>query len=137
MSVYFAKVGEFVKVGYSTQPWTRVSTITYGAIVTPEGVESGDLVTLLGWYPGDFRDERAAHLALGQHYVCGEWFHDHPDVRARLKSHPDHVPATEMSGFAFLAVVKRGMNAAEAMEKWPMRPLGDMDGIFAGLGEST
>ena len=84
MSVYFARVRGYVKVGYSADPLTRTQTITRSGI-RPDAIEPRDRVDLLGWYPGDRTTERATHAALGAHHVCGEWFDDAPEVETYLR----------------------------------------------------
>jgi hypothetical protein len=57
--VYFAQIGQLVKIGYSTNVSQRMKDIR---------------ATLIHAYPGSLRDERAAHLRFGAQYERGELF---------------------------------------------------------------
>lgn len=83
MSVYFAQVGRYIKVGYSANPERRVrnlfkSTTRYGA---PRDIDGKTPRKLLGHVPGELSEEHAAHAALADFRVMGEWFLDEPEVR--------------------------------------------------------
>lgn len=104
MSVYFARVRGYIKIGYSAKPWARVTTLTSGTLERPDDIEYGDDIHLLGFYPGGRREERAAHMALGQHWAgVGEWYWDDPEVEAHLVAHPERAHCWD-SGLAFMAM---------------------------------
>lgn len=86
MSVYFAQVGRYIKVGYSENPERRVrnlfkSSTRYGA---PKDIDSTTPRTLLAAVPGGTSREGLAHLALDDFRVLGEWFLDEPEVRGYI-----------------------------------------------------
>lgn len=104
MSVYFARVRGYIKIGYSAKPWARVTTLTSGTLERPVDIEYGDDINLLGFYPGGRKEERAAHMALGQHWAgVGEWYWDDPEVEAHLLAHPERAHCWD-SGLAFMAM---------------------------------
>lgn len=123
MSVYFAAVRGYVKVGYSAKPWVRVGTTTRDTTIKPDDVRKSDDVDLIGWFPGDRAVERSTHDALAEHLVCGEWFVDHPDVREFLRAQADAVLMHEMSGLAVFKIIA-GVPIAEAVAAHPMRTAG-------------
>ena len=128
MSVYFARVGRYMKIGYSKDPIKRSATITTGAAKhRPADVERNEDVDLVGWLPGDRRAERDAHMALGRKHVMCEWFIDCPEVRDYLRYQDGAVLLHEMSALAVFAVL-RGTPVAEAMEA---RPLVSLDVAIA------
>lgn len=86
MSVYFAQVGRYIKVGYSENPERRVrnlfkSETRYGA---PRDVTTDSPRHLIAAVPGELADEFAAHRALDDFRVSGEWFLDEPEVRTYI-----------------------------------------------------
>lgn len=126
MSVYFARVRGYIKVGYSANPIQRSSSITWSKGLHPADVQRGDSVDLIGWFPGDRRIERLAHAALDAHLVTGEWFNDCADVRDYLRSQDEAVLVNEISAIALLSVLG-GMSVTEATAM----PLGQqIDRIF-------
>jgi hypothetical protein len=83
MSVYFAKVGRYLKIGYSENPERRVrnlwrSTTRYGR---PWDLSINETPRLLLAVDGDKHDEQQIHAALDDFYACLEWFIDEPPVR--------------------------------------------------------
>ena len=73
MSVYFIRVGEYIKIGYSHDPVNRATTVTRSGI-RPADIPFGADVDLIGWVPGDVWTERAFHVQHIEHRVAGEWF---------------------------------------------------------------
>ncbi len=92
MSVYFARVKGYVKIGYSSKPYKRILTIATGTCLKPEDVTYGDDVDLLGWVPGDRKVERAMHMRFADLHVVGEWFWDADDYDALIEADPFGVP---------------------------------------------
>jgi hypothetical protein len=84
MSVYFAQVGRYIKIGYSTNPERRVrnlfkSTTRYGAPQdAPTELADRHLIRAID---GDTGTEFQIHRALNDFRVFGEWFIDEPEVR--------------------------------------------------------
>lgn len=84
MSVYFARVGRYVKVGYSENPAARVrnlfkSETRYARpLDCPTDPSERELLLVV---PGGLNEERACHEALDDYAVGGEFFVDEPGVR--------------------------------------------------------
>lgn len=137
MSVYFAQVKGYIKIGYSAKPWVRIGTTTRDTTIKPDDVRASDDVSLIGWFPGDRKVEKLTHEHLADHQVAGEWFTDCDEVRAYLRSQADAVLMHEMSGMAVLKHLN-GMPIAEAVAAHPMRTarevMNDPNGPFAVLG---
>ncbi len=92
MSVYFARVRGYVKIGYSAKPESRVGTITTGTCLKPEDVTYGDSIDLYGWIPGDRKAERAIHRRFASLHVMGEWFWDDDAYDELIEADPLGVP---------------------------------------------
>ena len=102
MSVYFAQVGPYIKVGYSTNPEQRVrrlfSSATFGPIGTPRDLASRRLIRAID---GDKQTERQIHDALSDFRVVTEWFLDEPEVRdfiATVELADDYEAVTRPAG---------------------------------------
>ena len=83
MSVYFAQVGRYIKVGYSENPERRVanlfkSTTRYNR---PWDMPLDADRELLLTIPGDKNTERLCHRALADYAAGCEFFIDEPGVR--------------------------------------------------------
>lgn len=83
MSVYFAQVGHYIKVGFSEDPEKRVknlwkSTTRYGR---PWDLSLDVERRLLLAIPGSKQTEHGCHLALDDYYAGCEFFIDEPGVR--------------------------------------------------------
>lgn len=97
MSVYFARVKGYVKIGYSAKPWDRVGTITSGTSIKPDDVDPSDEVDLFGWVPGDRHMETSMHRRFGPLGVVGEWFWDDDAYERLIVEHPYGVPLNDVS----------------------------------------
>ena len=87
MSVYFARLGKYLKVGYSENPERRVrnlfsSETAYAAPWDCSRRRSDR--HLIGCVPGDTGDERTAHLSLDQFAVGCEFFLAEPAALAYI-----------------------------------------------------
>lgn len=91
MSVYFARVKGYVKIGYSADPAHRMTSIASGSCVKPDDVSTSDPVDLLGWIPGDRATETAMHRKFGPLGVVGEWFWDDDSYEEFLWGHESGV----------------------------------------------
>jgi hypothetical protein len=83
MSVYFAQVGRYIKVGFSENPERRVarlftSTTRYNR---PWDMPLDAERVLLATIPGDKSTERMCHRALSDYAAGCEFFIDEPGVR--------------------------------------------------------
>jgi hypothetical protein len=84
MSVYFAQVGRYIKVGYSQNPEVRVEKLFQSGTryARPVDCSLDAPRTLLAVAPGDKSEERACHEALADFAAGCEFFIDEPPVRA-------------------------------------------------------
>lgn len=115
MSVYFARVRGYVKVGYSADPVKRIQTVArHRSALKPCDISPDDHVDLLGFYRGSRLDERRAHVALEAHRAVGEWFWDDPEVEAFARSQPEYVDVTTASLYEVCGVLDRGLTVAQA-----------------------
>lgn len=92
MSVYFAQVGPYIKVGFSRNPERRVRRLFCSATEGPPGTPH-DLASrrLIRHIDGSKTTERLIHDALADFRVQTEWFLDEPEVHDFI----EHVePAT-------------------------------------------
>lgn len=84
MSVYFAEVGPYIKIGFSRNPERRVrnlfaSTTRYSAPAdTPMDLASRRLIRAI---KGDKGTEFQIHRALEDFNVGTEWFANEPELR--------------------------------------------------------
>src|SRR5690606_8409539 len=69
--IYFARRGDLVKIGYSTQPDRRIKTLVHHA-----GSEFDEVVVI----PGTKNDERSYHAQFAEHRQEGEWFTTTPQI---------------------------------------------------------
>lgn len=103
MSVYFAAVGGYVKIGYSADPIGRTSTVTVNA-KRPTDVPRGADAQLIGWVPGERDEEARWHRSFAADHVAGEWFYIDPDVVSQLIwADPCGIDLDRMSALAVLA----------------------------------
>lgn len=71
--IYFIRSGQYVKIGVSARPWTRLAEFQTG---NPEPLE------MLAVGPGDYGFESELHRLFGEHRGVGEWFQDNGRIRA-------------------------------------------------------
>lgn len=69
--VYFVKFGDRIKVGYSTDPRKRLSSVPHDERI--------------GCVPGTLEDEAAWHDLLRDFRITGEWFRAEPEVLATIR----------------------------------------------------
>jgi hypothetical protein len=69
--VYFIRCGDSIKIGFSKNPWSRLSSLKTGSPGNPQ---------LLGYMPGSLDDERAAHEKFAHLRENREWFRAEPDL---------------------------------------------------------
>lgn len=119
MSVYFARVRGYMKVGYSKNPFNRASTITAGSLTKPDDIKYGDAIELLGWIPGDRWTERATHLHFAPLYVIGEWFLDDESFDDYITADPFGVDLQELPGLVVFMMERRpDLTRAEVLGAW-------------------
>lgn len=106
MSVYFAKVGEYVKIGYSHDPMARSTTITRTG-ARPDDIEFNARVDFIGWIPGDVWRERELHVQHLEHRATGEWFRiDRKVAEDLIWADPRGVDVKRMSALAVFACIR-------------------------------
>ena len=73
--VYFARSGDKVKIGWSTNPEKRLATIR---VATPDGIDE--------WVArsGSPADEKFYHRRYREHRLNGEWFSVTPEIRETM-----------------------------------------------------
>lgn len=77
--VYVVKRGQYVKIGTSTDPFSRIPQVMRGInCVTPQDIDGDPCV--LAVVEGDRGTERLLHDAFALHRVVGEWFRDEGSV---------------------------------------------------------
>ena len=101
MSVYFATVGDYLKIGYSRDPIGRMTTVTRLG-KRPDDVPFNASPDLIGWTPGDRGAEAAMHRRFSAHRTVGEWFEgvDLDVVRDLIWSDPRGIDVQRMSAWA-------------------------------------
>lgn len=83
MSVYFAKVGRYIKVGYSSNPERRVANLFKSSTryARPYDLSASAPRELLLVIDGATDVEHRCHEALGEYAAGCEFFVDEPGVR--------------------------------------------------------
>jgi hypothetical protein len=73
--VYFIKCGDYVKIGKSKDPESRLKTLKRpnDSTISPNGLDLSD-AELLGYIPGGSFLESSLHQQLYNQRVAGEWF---------------------------------------------------------------
>lgn len=81
--IYFLKCGNYVKIGSSFTPETRIAQLKKENDVTlrPKSIKMEDAVCI-GWVQGARSLERDIHQALSKYRENGEWFQWSPKVEA-------------------------------------------------------
>lgn len=76
--IYFVKVRDFIKIGWTTNWPRRLSELQ---ISNPESVQ----ILLIIGRPKVY--EKTLHGRFAEHRTRGEWFNDHPDIRTYIDEH--------------------------------------------------
>lgn len=87
-NVYFIRVGQFVKIGYTDNPYKRLEQINASGsrLIYPDGYdwsESPQLILVIPFCR--VRDERNMQLLFGNHWVAGEWFRWSPAFERQMR----------------------------------------------------
>lgn len=74
--VYFARCGQYVKIGKSVYPEQRIKTLFASKkLIRPDDLDETQRVELLHTIPDcRVRDERIIHSLFARHHVAGEWY---------------------------------------------------------------
>lgn len=79
--VYFARVGDYVKIGWSIDAAQRVRQLANDPVtVRPADLSRDDRPVLLGTISGDRDREADVHADLWEWQAVGEWFEATPFV---------------------------------------------------------
>lgn len=141
MTVYFAESCGYVKIGYSANPTSRVTSITRLGD-RPADVPEGADADLIGWVPGDVKRERGFHMAHGANHVAGEWFRLDVDmVRELIWDDPSGVDVKRMSAIAALTLLQSPDATRADVEAAGIpilaRPIGEILGSWPTFGLAT
>lgn len=112
MTIYFALVGQHVKVGFSNSVETRLRCIKYDSLEKPEGFDSRAPVEVLRLAPGEGRTERHVHEALSDFRAVGEWFHATPQCLAAIAWLTSGEPEDDLLARARKQIVRNQYAAA-------------------------
>lgn len=121
-SVYFIRSGEFVKIGYSSNPRRRLETINVASkLIYPEGYDRTIAPSLILVIPFcRVRDERNMQLLFAHHWVAGEWFRWSPEFERQMRGMSFVTHAVRRK---WLADVRRelGGESHTKEERWGMQ----------------
>lgn len=87
-AVYFARVGDYVKIGFASNPTKRVKEILNGGVKLPDDLDVTLPVELVLVVPFcRMRDERNMQLLFARHWSgVGEWFRWTPEFRYQMQT---------------------------------------------------
>lgn len=84
--VYFVEAGDYIKIGFSRDPMTRLSQIRNGrGITAPEGLDTSK-TRILAVEHGGMYDEKDLHRRFAAQRAEGEWFRKHESLTYYIKS---------------------------------------------------
>lgn len=88
-AVYFARVGDFVKIGFASNPTQRMKSLLRNSrLIYPDGFDHSitkpDLVMVIPFCR--MRDERNLQLLFASHWAKGEWFHWSPEFEHQMRT---------------------------------------------------
>ncbi len=87
-AVYFIRVGDYVKIGFSSNPHRRAKTLlNSGHLALPADLDltaTPQIVLLVPFCR--MRDERNMQLLFVNHWAEGEWFHWSPAFLLQMQS---------------------------------------------------
>lgn len=75
--VYFARCGDYIKVGSSATPSRRLGAIK--KLKAPDDLPPDERPTLYATMPGDYRREFDCQVWMWEWRAAGEWFHATPE----------------------------------------------------------
>ncbi|MCD4535681.1 GIY-YIG nuclease family protein [Nocardioides sp. cx-169] len=87
-SIYFARVGEYVKIGSASCVHKRMRTVLNGTrLICPDDLDRTLPIELLRLVPNcRRRDELNMHLLFAAHWEVGEWFRWSPTFRFQMET---------------------------------------------------
>lgn len=87
-AVYFAKVGDYVKIGFASDVHKRTKSLLNGdRLIVPADLDKTLPVELILVIPFcRMRDERNMQLIFARHWVVGEWFQWSPEFAYQMRT---------------------------------------------------
>lgn len=122
-TVYFARVGDFVKIGYASNPYRRVETLLNGTrLILPEGLDQSIAPSLILVVPFcRVRDERNMQLLFANHWVVGEWFRWSPAFEEQMRGMSFVTYAVRRKWLAEVRKEHGGAASHHREERWGMQ----------------
>lgn len=121
-SVYFAKVGEFVKIGYASNPYQRMKGLLAGGqLILPVDLDDSlepELILVVPFCR--MRDERNMQLLFSNHWVVAEWFRWSPAFRHQMRHMSFVTHAVRRKHLADVRAIHGGV-AHQKEERWGMQ----------------
>jgi hypothetical protein len=71
--VYGVRCGDYVKIGYTTNPMARLIDLP-DSVICPDDLDLGQELEVLFLVAGDRETEALLHQLLAHAWVAGEWF---------------------------------------------------------------
>lgn len=122
-SVYFARVGDYVKIGFASNPRKRVETLLNSAtrLLIPADLDRSLPVELVLVVPFcRTRDERNMQILFANHWAEGEWFHWSPAFEAQMRGMSFVTHAVRRKWLSEVRRVHGGV-AHQKEERWGMQ----------------
>lgn len=88
-AVYFARVGDYVKIGFASNPQQRMCSLLgkHCRLIVPEDLDLSATPELIHTVRGcRRRDEQNMQLLFARHWVTGEWFRWSPALRFQMQT---------------------------------------------------
>lgn len=119
MAVYFIRVGRKVRIGYSKNPYRRLSSVRCHSTQA--------VVKLLSFVEGDRKTEKAFHRKFAEYRYRGDFYHHTGKLRGYIATLPK-VPQSLPRG----PKVRRGGRTKGSLGTRAAKRLGRKGGIAAG-----
>lgn len=119
--VYFAKVGDYVKIGFASNPHQRMKSLLGGGrLVVPDDLDRTLPIELILVIPFcRMRDERNMQLLFSNHWAEAEWFHWSPAFLHQMQTMEFVTHAVRIKHLTALRAVMGG--TAQKEERWGMQ----------------
>jgi len=98
MAIYFIRAGNFIKIGYAVDPYSRLKQLQTG---NPQKLE------LVGYVEGDYETEAHIHSLFADFRVKGEWFELNTDIMAYAEKGKHRVALAEKISNMFVKKPKK------------------------------
>lgn len=95
--IYFIRSEDYIKIGYSTDPWLRMASLQTG---NPKPLE------MIAVCPGDYEMERELSLSFKDYHYRGEWFHRCGPIESYCETMRSIFPWIQFSDSAFQPLPK-------------------------------